>query len=258
MPKAVSALVLIAAFLVYFPLGARTAEGLRPPPAGAPKGAPSEFSRFEAPELMEGFLRLAFGSDMQKFGAGEDRIHKFDHPVHFRISNIGRMDRSDLYRRVLADFMHRVPGVNASFVDDSSPPDVIVRLVDTKDFDKTLAAALGSSTANKFITQTNPRCTTRSRADKDGGILRADVFIVVDQGTSIFLDCAYHETLHAFGLMNHADDIEWTTLNQNRSVGYLSIYDQLMLRILYDRDIRPGMRRAEVEALLPLIVNSLN
>jgi len=47
-------------------------------------------------------------------------------------------------------------------------------------------------------------------------------------GTDIFLDCAYHETLHALGLMNHADDIPWTTLNQRRSVGYLSVYDRAM------------------------------
>ena len=76
-------------------------------------------------------------------------------------------------------------------------------------------------------------------------------------GKDTFLDCAYHETLHAFGLMNHADDIPWTTLNQNRKVGYLSIYDRAMLQLLYDPRLRAGMRRSEVELLLPAIIRGL-
>lgn len=258
MPPSFSALVFIAASFVVLPETAPAAEGIRPPPLGAPKGAPSEFSRFEASELTQGFLRLAFGSDMQRLGDGEDSIHKFDHRIRFRISNGGRVDRSEMFKRVLDDFVLRVPGIDAAIVDASTAPDVIVRLVDTKDFVSTLAAALGSNTANTFINQTNPRCTTRSRADKNGVILRADIFIVVDQGSGKFLDCAYHETLHAFGLMNHADDIPWTTLNQNRSVGYLSVYDRAMLQMLYDPKLRAGMRRSEVQLRLPAIIKGLN
>jgi Protein of unknown function (DUF2927) len=250
LPASLNVLMLFVALLLAFPEQAVTAEGLRPPPAGAPGGAPSEFIAFDATELTAGFLRLAFGSDMQRFSEAEDRIHKFVHRVRFQISNHGRIDRSELYRRVLNDFSTQVPELDLAVVDSSVAPDVIVRLVDAKDFNSTLAAALGNGTASEFIKQTNPRCTTRSRADDKGRILRADVFIVVDQGNDTFLDCAYHETLHAFGLMNHADDIPWTTLNQNRKVGYLSVYDRAMLQILYDRTIRPGATRAEVQAVL--------
>jgi hypothetical protein len=234
------------------------ASDLLPAPVGAPSHAPRQYSRFDEHELTMGFMRLAFGSDMQRLGGGEDRIHKFDHRVRFRISNKGRVDRSDMYKRVLDDFVLRVPRIDASVVDTSTAPDVIVRLVDSKDFMPTLVAALGNSTASTFINQTNPRCTTRSRTDENGLILRADIFIVVDQGNATFLDCAYHETLHAFGLMNHADDIPWTTLNQNRSVGYLSVYDRAMLLMLYDPNLRAGMTRSEVQVLLPAIIRGLD
>jgi hypothetical protein len=194
---------------------------------------------------------------MQSLGESEDRIHKFDHRVRFRISNTGRIDRTEIYQSVLEDLLFHVDKVDAAVVDTSTAPDVIVRLVDTKDFVSTLTAALGGSTASSFISQTNPRCTTRSRTDENGVILRADVFIVVDQGNDNFLDCAYHETLHAFGLMNHANDLPWTTLNQNRKVGYLSIYDRAMLQMLYDPKIRAGMTRSEVQSLLPEILRGL-
>lgn len=202
-------------------------------------------------------MQLAFGSDMQTLGETEDRIHKFDHRIQFRISTTGHVDRTEMYKRVLADLL-RADRIDAAVADASTPPDVIVRLVDTKDFDMTLAAALGGRMAASFINQTNPRCTTRSRTDQNGLILRADVFIVVDQGKDTFLDCAYHETLHAFGLMNHANDLPWTTLNQNRKVGYLSVYDRAMLQMLYDPRIRAGMRRSEVQNILPNVIKDLD
>jgi hypothetical protein len=249
--------VITAIGVVWFSDSGVAASGIQKAPSGASKNAPSEFTKFEESELVGGFMKLAFGSDMQRFGDGEDRIHKFDHTVRFRISNSGHVDRSDSYRRILEDFIVRVPRIDAVLVDSSISPDVIVRLVDTKDFNSTLAAALGNGIASNFINQTNPRCTTRSRADGNGVLLRADIFVVVDQGNDVFLDCAYHETMHAFGLMNHADDIPWTTLNQTRKVGYLSFYDRMMLQILYDRTIRSGMNRSEVKALLPQIIKGL-
>ena len=65
------------------------------------------------------------------------------------------------------------------------------------------------------------------------------------QGRRVFLDCAYHELLHAFGLSNHDQSNPWTTLNQTR-VGYLSVYDRALLTLLYDPRIAPGMSRNEV------------
>src|SRR5262249_9384301 len=74
----------------------------------------------------------------------------------------------------------------------------------------------------------------------------------------VFLDCAYHELLHAFGLSNHDQHNPWTTLNQNRTVGYLTIYDRFLLALLYDPRIRPGMTAAQVRAVLPHILASAN
>jgi hypothetical protein len=70
----------------------------------------------------------------------------------------------------------------------------------------------------------------------------------------VFLDCAYHELLHAFGLSNHDQRNVWTTLNQNRMVGYLTVYDRDLLDILYDPRIRPGMSPRAARAVLPGVI----
>jgi hypothetical protein len=74
----------------------------------------------------------------------------------------------------------------------------------------------------------------------------------------VFLDCAYHELLHAFGLSNHDQRNPWTTLNQRRMVGYLSVYDRSLLTVLYDRRIVPGMTVPQARAVFPKVVIDLS
>jgi hypothetical protein len=79
-------------------------------------------------------------------------------------------------------------------------------------------------------------------------------FIIVDKGDDVFFDCAYHELLHAFGLSNHDQHNPWTTLNQNRMVGYLTVYDRSLLTLLDDKRIKPGMTSRQVRALLRKLI----
>jgi len=104
------------------------------------------------------------------------------------------------------------------------------------------------------MAKTDPQCMTQVRSRDDGAIQHVDVFLIVDQGNDIFLNCAYHESLHAFGLTNHANSNPWTILNQNRTVGYLTVYDRIMLTILYDHRIKTGMSKTEVRRVLPEVI----
>ena len=132
-----------------------------------------------------------------------------------------------------------------------------MRLIDEKDFTSALTAAFGAKIAKTFVARTNPQCMTSVKSSADGGIVRAVSFIIVDQGDDVFLDCAYHELLHAFGLSNHDQRNPWTTLNQNRMVGYLTVYDRALLTLLYDPRMRPGMTAGQARAVLPGVIGEL-
>ena len=90
--------------------------------------------------------------------------------------------------------------------------------------------------------------TTNSR------ILHSDVIIVADAGDFVFYDCVYEELLQSLGPINDDTTVPWTMFNDDVQMGFFGLYDQYLLNILYDRRIRPGMTRAEVEALLPEVL----
>ena len=238
--------------LIAMMTAALAASGRQPAPPGAFAGAPPQYTQFSTAELSRGFLALAFGSDL-RIGARPTRhppLRSSDqcacHRWRQRRSPGGDVAR---HRRL------RACGARAASERDiGEPADIEVRLIDEKDFQSALQAAFGAKIARTFVTRTDPQCMTSVKSTADGEIVRSVSFIIVDKGDDVFLDCAYHELLHAFGLSNHDQRNPWTTLNQKRMVGYLTVYDRALLTLLYDPRISPGMTVRQARAVLPRLI----
>jgi len=247
-------LITICVTLIAASMHAFAASDKQPAPAGATQDAPPQYTSFTAAELERGFLALAFGSDL-RIGARPLGIRRFDQPIHVRIFGGGSVDRMITMSRVIADYAREVPNLQLKET-SATEPDVELRLIDEKDFQSALQLAFGVKVARTFVARTDPQCMTSVKSTADGEIVRSVSFIIVDKGDDVFLDCAYHELLHAFGLSNHDQRNPWTTLNQKRMVGYLSVYDRSLLTLLYDERIKPGMTARQVRArLLKLIAD---
>jgi hypothetical protein len=158
---------------------------------------------------------------------------------------------------VVDDYARKIPNLHLSIAAANQPADIEIRLIDEKDFNAALRAAFGAKVTKTFVARTDPQCMTSVKSSAEGQILRAVSFIIVDKGDAVFFDCAFHELLHAFGLSNHDQRNLWTTLNQKRMVGYLSVYDRALLTLLYDPRLRPGMTAAQARRLLPGVIASL-
>ena len=255
MKRALSIAVLLCCSIAaaLTPSAVFAASNRQPPPAGSFPGAPAEFTRFSPAELQRGFVALAFGSDL-RVGVRPRGIRRFDHPIVARIVQSGSVDRLAAMTRIVEEYARKVPSLHLSVATANAPEtDIEIRLIDEKNFKSALRAAFGDAVTKQFVARTNPQCMTSVKSSSEGEILRSISFIIVDKGDRIFLDCAYHELLHAFGLSNHDQRNPWTTLNQRRMVGYLTVYDQTLLTALYDPRIKPGMTAGQARSVLPAI-----
>ena len=240
--------------LVALPGAAFAASGKQQPPLGSVKGAPPQFTRFSTAELSRGFMALAFGSDL-RIGARPRGVRRFDHPIRATVVPGGSVDRTAAMTAILEEYASKVPTLKLTVSFDTQPAaDIEVRLIDEKSFKSSLEAAFGAKVARTFVARTDPQCMTSVKSDASGAIVRAVSFIIVDRGDAVFFDCAYHEMLHAFGLSNHDQHNPWTTLNQWRMVGYLSVYDRALLALLYDPRLAPGMTSKQARGVLPRVI----
>jgi Protein of unknown function (DUF2927) len=250
------AIAILAVGLLLITHAALAASGREPPPPGALPDAPPQYTQFTSAELTRGFMALAFGSDL-RIGVRPRGIRRFDHPIRAHVIDNGSIGRGGEMIRVLEDYARQVPTLKLTIANDSEPADIDLRLIDEKDFYAALESAFGARVARTFIARTDPQCMTSVKSSAAGDIVHSVSFIIVDRGDNVFFDCAYHELLHAFGLSNHDQRNPWTTLNQKRVVGYLSVYDRSLLTLLYDRRLRPGMTPAQARAILPHVIASL-
>jgi hypothetical protein len=243
-------------FLIATMTAGFAASDKQPAPAGSFEGAPPQYTHFSAAELSRGFLALAFGSDL-RIGARPLGIRRFEHAIRAQVIAGGTIDRSDAMSRVIAEYAREVPRLHLSDAPAAAAADIELRLINEKDFRSALQAAFGAKIAKAFVSRTDPQCMTSVKSTADGIIVHSISFIIVDKGDDVFLDCAYHELLHAFGLSNHDQRNPWTTLNQKRMVGYLTAYDRSLLTLLYDPRIKPGMTRRQARAVLPRAIAEL-
>ena len=169
----------------------------------------------------------------------------------------GTTDRAGMMKTIVEEFARKVPALQAGVSDTADGADIVLRLIDEKNFRGALVASFGTKIARDFIRKTDPQCMTALQANENGIANAATSLIIVDRGDLVFLDCAYHELLHAFGLLNHDQTNRFTTLNQNRQVGYLTAYDRALLTLLYDARIRPGMTQRQVRMLVPQLIRDL-
>jgi len=232
---------------------AHAASDRQPPPSGAFPGAPAQYTKFTSRELMRGFLALAFGSDL-RLGVRPKGIRRFDRNITGFVASDASVDRKAAMEKIIAEYGTVMPNLKISLAANEDDADLVVHLIDEARFRTALVDAFGAGIAETFVRRTDPQCMTSVKSRGDGVILRSVSFVIADQGDKVFLDCAYHEMLHALGLSNHDQSNPWTTLNQRRVVGYLTVYDRTLLTLLYDPRVKPGMNRADVRRVLPALI----
>ncbi len=213
----------------------------------------AERKSFTDAQIADGFFKLTFGSEFQVSGRA-DRIRKFDGPVRIFIDNRAKPDRTGQIAAVAADIKKRIEHIDLAVTGTRSEANVIVTLVRDRDLGKTLRSIYGSERARKIQKSLEPQCLSSFRRDETFRIADAVAIVVVDAGEFVFYDCAYEEILQALGPINDDSTVRWTMFNDKVHMGFFGVYDQYILNLLYHPRVRPGMTRAQVEALLPEVL----
>ena len=212
----------------------------------------AEKKNFTDGEIVEGFLKTAFGAEYHLAGR-VDRIRKFDGPVRVYAES-DRADRKAQLAKVVADIGKRVQHLDIAMIDTNEAANVRVKLVRDRDLFRTISSFYGAEKAREIRTSLDPQCLSGFRKNDNFEIEHSDVILTVDNGDFTFLDCAYEELLQSLGPINDTASVPWTMFNDNVSMGYFDVYDQYILNVLYDPRIKAGMTVTDVKAVLPEVL----
>jgi Protein of unknown function (DUF2927) len=212
-----------------------------------------ERTTFTDAEIIDGFFKVTFGAEFHVAG-GVDRIRKYDGPVRVYFDNRAQPDRSPQVNAAVADIRARIRDLDIAMTAKREDAQIVVSLVRDRDLALAIRTLYGIDRARRIQRSLEPQCLSGFRKDENSRILRSDVLIVADAGDFVFYDCIYEELLQSLGPINDDTTVPWTMFNDEVQMGFFDRYDQYLLNILYDPRIKPGMTRAQVEALLPAIL----
>jgi hypothetical protein len=156
----------------------------------------AERTSFSNEEIKDGLFKTAFRAELQ-FGRHTERIRKFDEPVRVFIDNHGSATRTADIAAIAEDIRARVHHLDLAVTSDRKDANIVVLLVPTRDFARTIRSRYGESAAKKIQNALHPQCLSGIAKDESYRIRRAEVILPVDADEFQFYDCHQRRQLGA-------------------------------------------------------------
>lgn len=227
-------------------------------------------TRFDADDLVANFERIAFydeyarGGGLRRAGGGPGRLKKWGGPVRITVSHgsgttpeAAARDRSDV--AAYAARLRRVTG-HPIGMSDASPNFHVLFM--SEDDRQSLPARInaivpGTNPATLRLVANLPRsihCLVLAFAGSEGGYnyARAIAVIRAEHPPLMRRSCIHEEVAQGLGLANDSPRARPSIFNDDDEFALLTTHDEMLLRILYDRRLRPGM---SLEEARPVIVD---
>ncbi|WP_300520097.1 DUF2927 domain-containing protein [Aliiroseovarius sp.] len=229
---------------------------------------------FSSRDLAQNFLRIAFFQEYQDVGGrlvareNASRLQRWTKPVRLSIDfgssvpiEVRERDRQQIAR--FAARLTRVTGHPVT-VSDTAPNFHV--LVVNEPERRALAPRLrrlvpGISNASLAHMINLPRDTYCAVFTTDGGNNSTpDTAVAVIRGEHPSLlrtACLHEEIAQGLGLPNDSPRARPSIFNDDEEFGLLTTHDELLLQMLYDRRLRPGMTEEEARPIVNQIAAEL-
>ncbi len=214
--------------------------------APAAKAANDSFSTVE---LLAGFEKTVFGLEYRSWSWRPYQVKKFTKPVQFYVYNLSRRDRRGTVHRFVKEIGRRVGGLTTQITNDPAAANFKVYVVDRAQYVPVVRKDIYKNDRAKVP----GRCLVRVVSGRKG-IKQSAAVIVSDEGEFLFKRCLVEEILQGLGPMNDDESLTHSVFNDSSRHSRFTVFDQLIMNMLYDPRIKPGMSQEQTKDILPLVV----
>ncbi len=196
--------------------------------------------------VADGFYRTVFGSEIRalSWGSQTNRVKKYVTPIKIWIDNRSRINRKALVRRFVSSLPLYIPALQLSLVRNRKDANFRIFIVDREDYTSTVRREIFRNNSIDVPGQCIVRVLSRR-----SGILGSDAVLVANQGKNLFRRCMVEEILQGLGPVNDDDSLIYSVFNDRSRFDHFTRFDRLILNMLYNKRVKPGMTRRQVEPI---------
>lgn len=208
--------------------------------------------RWKDPDaLVDAFVELALKSE---YSRRDNPVRKWSAPIRFHVVHrVGEQAIHERLVRIHLRHLAHLTGLSIEPAESAATANFFVVLTNDDRIDADVLAFAGADKDGRreqFFRDS--MCLASFRTDKGGNIQRAVGVIPVDRarGKGELVACIAEELTHMVGLSNDTDRPLPSIFNHGTVRSFLSGLDVLMLKMLYDPRIKPGMKEPALRPLL--------
>lgn len=204
--------------------------------------------------LQHSFMTLALASED---GLAQPVVHKWRQPLRLFIDH--QVPDQSLHEQLLrahTDHLSQITGHPIAYVVQAERANVRVIFTREQALYRQVLRYSGPASAEASRTAV---CLAGIQANRAAEIVRATVYIPVDRARQRgkLLACIVEEITQVMGLANDSDQVYPSIFNDHSVDQLITGLDELLLRILYDPRIRPGMGREGLRQPLGQVIADL-
>jgi len=203
---------------------------------------------FTTEELLQGFEKTVFGLEYRAWSWRPYMVKKYTKPVRFFVHNHARKERRPVVGRFIREVRRKVRGLDVQMVNAPQNANFEIHVVDRHQYGDVIRKEIYKDPK----ADAPGRCLVRVVSGKDG-IKRSAAVIVSDEGEFLFRRCLVEEILQGLGPMNDDQALTHSVFNDASRHSRFTVFDQVILNMLYDRRVRPGMSFQQLKAILPIV-----
>lgn len=204
--------------------------------------------------LVDSFVELAMKNG---YSTRQNPVRKWITPVRYFIEH--RVGDKDLHRELIdAHFRHlaRITGLSIQPAETRVAANLLVVLTSEDNLESDLPRFFGTGSArqNELLFR-HSLCMASFATERRGAIVRAVAMIPVDaaRARADLASCVVEELTHAMGLGNDTYRTLPSIFSRKSNRIFLSGLDHLVLKMLYDPRIKPGMKEKTALPVLKTI-----
>jgi hypothetical protein len=205
--------------------------------------------------IEESFLNVALGTE---FTARRGVLHKWVKPIRIFVHH--DVPDQALHESLLEQHLahlRRITGHDIRTTQQERTANVHYFFTQESNLIPLLKAHAGPNTVKR---ERGAVCIASFRTDSKGNIAEGRVFIPVDRARmhGKLLACIVEEITQLMGLPRDSEAVYPSIFNDKTPDDLLTGLDDLLLRILYNGQLRSGMDESQLRKVLPRVIQSLS
>ena len=199
-------------------------------------------------DFMSVVMSAEYGGN-SKFGRS---VKKYDSTVRFAIINHSKRDRRRTIRNFVGSLPTKIAGLKTSVVSSPAQANFRIHVVDKDQYADVIRNKVYDDPTKRVRGKCFVRVLASHNADSIGS---TDVVIRSDDGERLFQRCMVEEILQGLGPLADKGNKNLSIFNTASQHSSFTVHDQVLMNILYDPRIKPGMSKSQVAKILPKVMH---